>query len=29
MGKITTTKNPECDEWCKLGIQFDAPWKGG
>jgi len=29
MGKITTTKNPKCDEWCELSIQLDAPWKKG
>jgi hypothetical protein len=28
MGKITTVKNPKCDEWCELGTWFDAPWKG-
>jgi hypothetical protein len=22
-------KHLECDGWCELGIQFDAPWKGG
>ncbi len=21
-------KNPECDEWCELGIRLDAPWRG-
>ncbi len=27
-GMITITKTPECNEWCKLGIRLNAPWKG-
>jgi hypothetical protein len=29
MGNIIIVKNLECNEWRKLGIWFDAPWKGG
>ncbi len=28
-GMITIAKIPERDEWCELGIWFDAPWKAG
>ncbi len=29
MGNITITKKFKCDQWCKLSIWFNAPWKGG
>jgi len=29
MRKITIEKIPECEEWCELGTQLDASWKGG
>ncbi len=28
MGKIATTKNLKCDEWCELGTGLNIPWKG-